>query len=230
MFVLVTGSTGKLGVEVCSELEKHNIEFFKYSHFMDLADIGWERVTHIINCAAVLPNIDESLESYWKGNVHFVSELIKYCKNKNFIHFSSLSEQYKFQDYQITKLLGSNLLSCNSHIFASLQIIPVPTLEDSSLIDSIVKKVKTEKVIVDRVKYSFIEINILSELIVEAIKKNKKVNVIDSYVQKDLYDEVKLKINSENVTEGVVIDRTSINDDLVTFSSYLFSNVSNYSP
>lgn len=228
MNVLVTGSKGTLGVEICSQLGRHKIKFFKYSHFMNLDDIKWENFTHIVNCAAVIPNVNETLNTYWQGNVYFLSELITHSKNKHFIHFSSLSEQYKFEDYQVTKLIGSNLLSCNSHLFSSLQIIPIPTLEDNSLINAIVEKSKTEKVIVDRLKYSFIEIDTLARLIVESIESKTKANVIKSYVQKDLYEEVRLKTNSENVIQGDLKDHTSVNNNLITFSSSLLSNVSKY--
>ena len=226
MQILVTGSRGTLGTEICFELERHNIDFVRYSQFMSLDDVEWKKVTHIINCAAVIPNSNESLESYWMGNVQFVTELLKYSANKHFIHFSSLSEQYKFDDYQITKLLGSNLLTCNSHIFSSLQIIPVPTLEDKSLINYLIEKSKSEKVTVDRLKYSFMEVATLATLIIKSIQQNEKVNVINSYIEKDLYEEVKLKINPENLLEGSVIDRTSVNANLITFSPQLFNDIS----
>lgn len=227
MQILVTGSRGKLGAEICHGLELHNINFLRFSKFMSLNDIEWDKITHIINCAAVIPNEKETIESYWLGNVEFIAKLLKYSSNKHFIHFSSLSEQYKFDDYQITKLLGSNLLSCNSHIFASLQIIPVPTLEDQTLINYLVEKSKTEKVIVDRLKYSFMEVKTLAKLVIQSIQqKNKKVNVINSYIEKDLYEEVKLKINSENILEGLIVDRTSVNDNLITFTHNLLNDIS----
>jgi len=226
MQILVTGSRGTLGSEICLVLERRNIDFVRYSQFMALDDIEWKKVTHIINCAAVIPNSNESLESYWLGNVQFVTELLKYSANKHFIHFSSLSEQYKFDDYQITKLLGSNLLSCNSHIFSSLQIIPTPTLEDKSLINFLIEKSKSEKVTVDRLKYSFMDVVTLAKQIVQSIQKNEKVNVINSYIEKDLYEEVKLKINPENLIEGTVLDRTSVKDELITFSSNLLNDIS----
>jgi hypothetical protein len=226
MQILVTGSRGTLGTKICLELELHNIDFVRYSQFLSLDDVEWEKVTHIINCAAVIPSSNESLESYWMGNVQFVAELLRYSANKHLIHFSSLSEQYKFDDYQITKLLGANLLTCNSHIFSSLQIIPVPTLEDKSLINYLIEKSKSEKVTVDRLKYSFMEVATLAKLIIQSIQKNEKVNVINSYIEKDLYEEVKLKVDSENILEGSVIDRTSVDDNLVTFSPYLFNDIS----
>jgi hypothetical protein len=225
MQVLVTGARGSLGTQICSELQRNHIDFVRYSQFMSLDEIDWNKVTHIVNCAAVIPNKNESLESYWLGNVQFVTELLKYSKNKHFIHFSSLSEQYKFDDYQITKLLGSNLLSCNSHTLSSLQIIPVPTLEDESLINFLIEKSKTEKVTVDRLKYSFMEPATLAKLIIKSIQKNEKINVISSYIEKDLYDEVKFKINHENLVEGLILDRTSVNDYLVTFSSNLLDDI-----
>jgi hypothetical protein len=226
MQILVTGSRGMLGTEICLELELHKIDFIKYSQFMSLDDIEWVEITHIINCAAVVPHAKETLESYWTGNVAFVSELLKYSTNKHFIHFSSLSEQYKFDEYQITKLLGSNLLSCNSHIFSSLQIIPVPTLEDKSLINSLVEKSKYEKVTVDRLKYNFIEVSRLAKLIIKSIQSNEKFNVIDNYIEKDLYEEVKKQANLENLFEGSTIDRGSVNNSLVTFSSNLLNDIS----
>ena len=225
MRILVTGSRGTLGTQICSELERNHIDFVRYSQFMSLDEIDWNKVTHIVNCAAVIPNNNESLESYWLGNVQFVAELLKYSSNKHFVHFSSLSEQYKFDDYQITKLLGSNLLSCNSHIFSSLQIIPVPTLEDESLINFLIEKSKTEKVTVDRLKYSFMEPTTLAKLIIQSIQVNEKVNVISSYIEKDLYEEVKLKVSPENIVEGSLLNRTSVNDYLVTFSPNLLNDI-----
>jgi len=227
MQILVTGSRGKLGTQICLELEQHNIDFFRFSQFMSLADINWTEITHIINCAAVIPNDKETIESYWLGNVEFIAELLKYSSGKYFIHFSSLSEQYKFDNYQITKLLGSNLLSCNSHILASLQIITVPTLEDKTLINYLIEKSKTEKVTVDRLKYSFMEVTTLAKLVIQSIQqKNKKINVVNSYIEKDLYEEVKLRTNSENIQEGGLIDRTSINDNLITFTFNLLNEIS----
>ena len=226
----MTGARGALGIEICSQLEHCDIDFLRFSHFMNLGDIEWESVTHIINCAAVIPNVNESFKSYWSGNVNFVNELIKYSKNKNFIHFSSLSQQYKFEEYQITKLLGTNLLVCNSHIFSSLQIIPIPTLEDKFLIHFLAEKSKSEKITVDRLKYNFIKITILAELVIQSIQKNERANVVNSYIEKDLYEEVKLKNNSENLIEGIVIDRTSVNDHLITFSPHLFNEVLKITP
>lgn len=227
MQILVTGSRGKLGTQICLELEQHNINYFRFSQFMSLADIDWGEITHIINCAAVIPNGNETIESYWLGNVEFIAELLKYSSNKHFIHFSSLSEQYKFDDYQITKLLGSNLLSCNSYILASLQILPVPTLEDKTLINALVEKSKTEKVTVDRLKYSFMEVAALGKLIIQSIQQNnKKINIINSYIVKDLYEEVKLKTNSKNIQEGELLDRTSVNNDLITFTPNLLNDIS----
>lgn len=227
MKILVTGSRGKLGTQICIELDCYNIDFVRFSHFMSLADVEWEGITHIINCAAVTPNNKETIESYWLGNVKFISELLKYSSKKNFIHFSSLSEQYKFDDYQITKLLGSNLLSINSHILASLQIIPVPTLEDKTLINFLIERSKTEKVTVDRLKYSFMENTTLAKIVVQSIsQKNIKINVIKSYIEKDLYEEVKKKAKSENLLEGVRVDRTSVNDDLITSTLNLLNDIS----
>lgn len=227
MKILVTGSRGKLGSQICFELEQHNFDFVRFSQFMSLADIDWLEITHIINCAAVIPNDKGTIESYWFGNVKFIAELLKYSSNKHFIHFSSLSEQYKFDDYQITKLLGSNLLSCNSHILASLQVIPVPTLEDKALINHIIEKSKTEKVTVDRLKYSFMEVTTLAKLVIQSIQQNnKKINVVNSYIEKDLYEEVKLKVNSENILEGIFVNRTSVNDNLITFTPNLLNEIS----
>lgn len=227
MQILVTGSRGKLGTQICYELAQNNINYFRFSQFMSLADIDWGEITHIINCAAVIPDGNETIESYWLGNVEFIAELLKYSSNKHFIHFSSLSEQYKFDDYQITKLLGSNLLSCNSHILASLQILPVPTLEDKTLINALVEKSKTEKVTVDRLKYSFMEVAALGKLIIQSIQQdNKKINIINSYIVKDLYEEVKLKTNSKNIQQGELVDRTSVNNDLITFTPNLLNDIS----
>ena len=226
MQVLVTGSKGTLGTLICLELAHQKIDFVSYSHSMSLGDIEWENVTHIVNCAAVIPHDNESLELYWLGNVSFINELIKYSFNKHFFHFSSLSEQYKFDGYQVTKLLGSNLLSCNSHFFSSLQIIPVPTLEDETLINFLADKCKTEKVTVDRLKYSFMDPVVLANLIIKSIKYNQKVNVVNRYVEKDLYEEVKLKIKHENLVEGPIVDRTSVDDSLVTFSPNLLREIS----
>lgn len=226
MQILVTGSRGTLGAEICFELEQYNIDFVRYSHSMTLDDIEWKKVTHIINCAGVIPSAKESIESYWLGNVKFISELLKYSANKHFIHFSSLSEQYKFDEYQITKLLGSNLLSCNSHIFSSLQIIPVPTLEDKSLINGLVEKSKFEKITVDKLKYNSIGVSRLAKLIIKSIQSNEKCNVIDSYIEKDLYEEVKKQATLENLFEGSTIDRTSVNNNLITFSSNLLNDIS----
>ncbi|WP_210455352.1 hypothetical protein [Vibrio crassostreae] len=225
MRVLVTGSRGLLGSEICNELERLGLDFFKYSKFMPLDEVDWDGITHIINCAAVVPNSNETLDSYWEGNVKFVHDLINFSSNKNFIHFSSLSEQYKFDDYQITKLLGSNLLSCNGHVFSSLQIIPVPTLEDKTLINYLIEKSKLEKITVDRLKYSFMEVSLLAKIIIQSIVQKERVNVINNYTQKDLYEEVKMHVDPDKLIEGPMIDRTSVNDLLISFSPNLLNDI-----
>ena len=224
MEILVTGSRGKLGTEICLELNKSNIDYVRYSQCMSLNDINWKRITHIVNCAAVIPN--NSLASYWNGNVKFITELLEYSSGKHFIHFSSLSEQYKFDDYQITKILGSNIISCNSHIFKSLQIIPVPTLDDSSLISLLIEKSKTEKILVDRLKYNYINVEELANLVVKSIKKIEKINILESFIEKDLYEEIKQHVDPEQIIEGQLIDRTSVKNNLITFSPSLFEELS----
>ena len=222
----MTGCRGSLGTEVCIELERNNIDLVRFSQFMSLGDIKWDQITHVVNCAAVIPNQNVTLELYWEGNVKFVTELLKYATNKHFIHFSSLSEQYKFDDYQITKLLGSNLLSCNGHVFASLQIIPVPTLEDIYIISDLINKSKSEKVTVDRLKYSFLQVNTLAILIIESIKKNERCNVINYFIEKDLFDEVKKGACLKNLIEGPIVDRISVKNQLITFSTNLLTDIS----
>lgn len=221
MKVLVTGSRGTLGSSIIKELEKKKVVYHAYSQTQELENVPWNTITHIINCAAVIPGPNESFETYWDGNVEFVSKLIKYSLDKSFIHFSSLSELYKFDNYQISKMVGSNLLNANAHIFNSLQIIPIPTLEDSSLVDMLIEKSKTACVTVDRLKYSYMEASEVASSVVKSITIGQKLNLISFYTAKDLYSEVQSKVSKEQLTEGKLIDRTSIIDGRVVATSHL---------
>lgn len=209
MSVLVTGASGKLGQEIIKCLSYNNISYISYSHSMPIEDLNWSDITTIVNCAAVLPSDSATKKSFLDGNVIFLQRLLKYSKNKIFIHFSTFSELYKNDFYQLSKMIGNSLLLTNIGLFERLKILYLPTLEDEKLIQDIVDSAfKGLMPKVDRLKYNYMTFECVADFVKQEIVEVNNNHISDFYVERDLYEEVVKRVDQSLVIEGIKIDRS----------------------
>lgn len=209
MSVLITGASGKLGKEITQCLAFYNLDYIAYSHSMPLNDLDWSSIDTIVNCAAVLPSENVTREEYLSGNVIFLQSLLKYSKDKTFIHFATFSELYKNDFYQLSKMIANSLLLANSSLFTRLEIFHLPTLEDENLIQSIVDQASAGLIPkVDHLKYNYMSFECVASFIKENIFNLSKNHISDFYIRKDLYEEVTKRVDSTLILEGIEVDRT----------------------
>ena len=208
MKILVTGARGKLGSEVVKCFSSKGLNVVSYSHSMNLAELDWNNIDIIVNCAAVIPSENVTQEEYLDGNVFFLQKLLKYSKGKVFIHFSTFSELYKDDFYQKSKMIANSLLLINLGVFKDLKILPLPTLEDDQLINKIVGLASagsTPKV--DRLKYNYMSFKDVAKFLKNIVVNRSNIFISDFYVKKDLYDEVVKRVDAGLVVEGRLVDR-----------------------
>jgi hypothetical protein len=228
MKILVTGSSGSLGKLIVSELDSRGYSVISYSRSMSLDLVSWSEVNTIINCASVIPGKDLGINDYLDGNIVFLQKLLKFSKNKKFIHFSSFSELYKNDFYQKTKMLANSILMINAHLFSDLKILPLPTLNDYQLIESIVRLANDgSNPKVDQLKYFYMSYADVAKYVVDYISLPAgSVNPISSlYKCKDLYQEVTKKIDSNKVIQGKEVQRTLYSDDVYCIPSDLIASL-----
>ena len=86
-------------------------------------------------------------------------------------------------------MISDSLLFHNKNYFSSLDILPLPTLEDETIISHIVDQIQNNnQTIVDRLIYNFCEPEIVAEVVVNYIVNNQKLKLI--YTKKNLFEEV----------------------------------------
>lgn len=217
MKILVTGARGKLGSEVVKVLRGNKLDVIAYSHSMAINEVEWESVEVVVNCAAVIPFLNIKNQDYIEGNVVFLHKLIKRSKGKIFIHFSTFSELYRSDFYQQSKMLANSLILVNQGLFKTVKILPLPTLEDDSLINGIVDSALAGlSPIVNRLKYNYMSFTSVAEFVKTLIcdDKTQSSNIAKNYIEKDLYREVIKKVSTSLITEGEVIDRVLCSDDV----------------
>ena len=229
MKVLVTGAKGNLGKAIIKYLELNNVAYYSYSHFQDLTLLEWDVIDIVINCAGVIPAPSLSYKDYIDGNVDFLNKLIPLAKDVYFVHFSTFSELYKNDQYQYSKMLGNSLLIANSDYFRKLDIFPLPTLEDSKLIEKISKAaLNFEKPVVDRLAYNFMTYDAVGFYVVDRLLTNRNVPISKQFVRKDLYDEICKVVDKELIIEGELIDRALEIDGVFHVSKHLITNSGNF--
>ncbi|BBI68835.1 hypothetical protein PKHYL_30260 [Psychrobacter sp. KH172YL61] len=185
MRILVTGARGQLGREIVQCLRSHGLEVIPYSHSMQLSELDWSDITVIVNCAAVIPSNSITKNQYLDGNIVFLQNLLKYSKGKTFIHFSTFSELYKSDFYQLSKMMANSLLLINSHILKGLTILPLPTLEDDSLIEKIVGSASAGLMPkVYRLKYNYMSFKSVAYFVKDMITENDNIKITDLYEKK----------------------------------------------
>ena len=215
--ILVTGSSGNLGSKIVNQLKDENAQFSIYKHDEPIDDIKWEKITHIINCAAVLPDNNHSPQRYFSANVLFIENILPFIKGKHFLHFSTISIFFRFEAYQISKLIGDAILFQNREYFSTLDIVPLPALDDKILIDKIIHKINNNnQTSVDRLIYNYCSPVTVAESVVKYFLYNKKLKI--PFIKKDLYKEVSKKTN-KYVKPGKLINRTCFSGDIITTNS-----------
>lgn len=227
MRILVTGARGQLGREIVQCLRSNGLEVIPYSHSMQLSELDWSDITVIVNCAAVIPSNSITKNQYLDGNIVFLQNLLKYSKGKTFIHFSTFSELYKSDFYQLSKMMANSLLLINSHILKGLTILPLPTLEDDSLIEKIVGSASAGLMPkVYRLKYNYMSFKSVAYFVKDMITENDDIKITDLYEKKDLYDEVIRRIDASYIIEGEVIDRTLLDNGVYHIMPDLLESLS----
>ncbi|WP_261857275.1 Rossmann-fold NAD(P)-binding domain-containing protein [Photobacterium sanguinicancri] len=216
MSILVTGASGSLGKEVTSLLLDKSFDFQRYSHSQYLSDIDWEKVTVVINCAAVIPKQGVTAQDYIDGNVRFLQKLLPYCKGKYFIGFSSFSELFRFDSYQHSKYIANSILIANTGIFKGVSIIPLPTLDDQQLIEKIKEiAISGGKPTVDDLDYNYISFSNVASYVLEKIIDwdNNRV-ITERYEKKNLYQEMCKVVDHKLLVKGKKIDRHLVENDV----------------
>ena len=212
--ILVTGASGFLGSRIIGLLNKKNIAYHTFKHKDPIENINWEEITHIINCASVTPNDHNMPEDYYEGNVLFLNKMLPFLKDKHLLHFSSISVFFRYEAYQISKMISDSILFHNKNYFSALDILPLPTLEDETIINHIVDQIQNNnQTIVDRLIYNFCEPEVVAEVVVNYIVNNKELKLI--YTKKNLFEEVS-KLIRVNINPGTYIDRTCLTNNLFT--------------
>lgn len=230
IFVLLTGSNGYLGQKILRQLVHSEIRHTILLHSESIEKVNWNPITHVINCAAVLPAKNNSFEQYYEGNVKFLETLIPFAKGKCFIHFTTASMFYRLQEYQISKMIGDALLFYNRSHFLELSIIPLPTIDDEALIEGLVKKVNSnEDPIIDDLTYLYSDSNIVAEYVVHNLSRLNQKPI--PMIVKNLYEEVAKRVESK-VKKGNRIKRECLENGLwvTTAESIISFNIlfSNY--
>lgn len=225
MTVLVTGASGTLGSNLIKKFEENNIPSKGYSHQDSLSSICWDEISTIINCAAVLPSSTATKEKYLSGNVYFLERLLAYTQGKHLIHFSSLSELYKCEDYQVSKMIGNSVLLANSHTYEKLTTFPLPTLEDASLIKTIVTKASNgENPIVDELVYNFMSVDAVVSYVYGYVVGHEDHRISRKFQVRNLYEQVSSLVNHKSIQKGKFIDRALLKDDVYATSTSLTSD------
>jgi nucleoside-diphosphate-sugar epimerase len=229
MKILVTGARGKLGSEVVKVLLNRSLDVVSFSHSMSMDEVDWDSITVVVNCAAVIPFAQVKQKDYINGNVVFLQELITRSKGKVFIHFSTFSELYSSDFYQQSKMLANSLILINQGVFSEVTILPLPTLDDETLVNGIVDSaLKGLKPTVNRLKYNYMSFISVAEFVSSIIYDNSRQNrnIADHYMVKDLFLEVTKLIDSSLITQGDVIDRVLCVDDVYHVMPELIKNLS----
>ena len=215
MKILITGASGNLARAITAALKAKDIEPICYSHSQSLADVDWQNIETVINCAAVIPGPSATTEAYYDGNVSFVEKLLPYCRDKHFVHFSTFSELFRADDYQRSKMLGNSVLLNNTHWLASLNILPLPTLEDDMLIGRIVAEAEAgDCPEVNRLRYNFMSFDEVAEHVVNGLLSGQIKPISEAYREKVLYDEVAKVVGEDQIKPGPEVDRTLKQDGL----------------
>lgn len=154
--VLLTGSRGFLGTRIAATFAAGGVATSRLHHDGAMDAVPWREVTHVVNCAAVVPGPDVSADAYWDGNVRWVERLLPHLEGKHVVHFGTVSAFYRVGVYQASKLLGEALLRENAARFASLHVVPVPTLDDSGLVAMLAGKADAgERPTITRLRYTW---------------------------------------------------------------------------
>jgi hypothetical protein len=217
IFVLLTGSNGYLGQKILRQLVHSEIRHTLLLHTESIEEVNWNPITHIINCAAVLPANNRTLNQYYSGNVTFIENLLPHLKGKIIIHFSTSSMFYRYGEYQISKMIGDLIFFHNRHNFKKLEVITLPTLNDKDLIDNIVLDVENRKnPIVDDLTYHYCDPNIVAQLVVDNLGQNAQLLI--PFQKKNLYNEVTKRVNIY-VKKGALIQRNNLINNFWSTSS-----------
>lgn len=213
MTILVTGARGSLGKQIVTLLTELEFEVVPYSHTQSVKDVSWHKIETVINCAAAIPCEGVSGDKYFNANVRFIEELLPFCSGKKFIHFSTLSQLYKHESYQRSKMLGDLLLVINKHLFKDLHLVHLPTIEDCQIIDSICRRaIAGEKPKVDHLKYNYMPFEDIAKYVADNVNDNSWPPISEYFQAKDLYNEVCALIPSELIKEGDLIDRVLMSE------------------
>ncbi|MFT4703702.1 MAG: nucleoside-diphosphate-sugar epimerase [Bradymonadia bacterium] len=209
--VIVTGASGTVGTRVTAELTRLGCSFSTYTH-RDKPDMcDWGRATHVINCAAVVPCPGMDSGHYWAGNVAFLERLMPFWADKHVVHFGTTSTLYRVHAYQVSKGVGETLLRTNEAHFASLTIVPLPTLADEGLITMLAEKASaaqaegTDPPTVSRLRYGFCTPAEVARHAVEDLVLGDGGTL--SVEARDLYEQVRARTDAP-INEGAVQDRT----------------------
>jgi len=217
MRVLVTGSSGSLAQAIMLKLSAEHIDYVEYSHKAKLAGINWDSIDTVINCAAVIPSVNASVDDFYQGNVIFLQELLSFCLNKKFIQFSTFSELYRADHYQKSKMLANSLLLINSHILNKLDILTLPTLDDEVLISGIVSLImKGESPVVDDLYYNYMSYDHVAKHVADGLLSGSILPVSNSFIEKNLYDEVCMRVGGRSVIKGRSLDRSLRSKNIFT--------------
>lgn len=208
MKVLVTGASGNLGRHIIKTLCDSNISVIPYSHKDPLEEVDWKNIDCVVNCAAIIPSSELKMSDYLQGNVLFLQRIIALSKGKRFIHFSTFSELYRNDDYQKSKMIANSLLLINSHLFEQLDILPLPTLDDSKLISSIVESaLNGHKPVVDKLLYNYMSFVDVANHVTSGLISGDIRPISQGYKEKNLYDEVCKHVSPTFIVEGINVER-----------------------
>lgn len=228
MKILITGSSGSLAQAIMVRLNSEHIDYIEYSHKAKLTDINWDSIDTVINCAAVIPSVNASIDDFYKGNVIFLQELLSFCLNKRFIQFSTFSELYRDDHYQKSKMLANSLLLINSHILNKLDILTLPTLDDEVLISGIASLImKGESPVVDDLYYNYMSYDHVAKHVVDGLLSGSIPPISNAFVEKNLYTEVCKRVGERSVDKGNYLDRSLKSNNIFTVCpNLLISNKS----
>ena len=124
-------------------------------------------------------------------------------------------------------MMANSLLLINSHILKGLTILPLPTLEDDSLIEKIVGSASAGLMPkVYRLKYNYMSFKSVAYFVKDMITENDNIKITDLYEKKDLYDEVIRRIDASYIIEGEVIDRTLLDNGVYHIMPDLLESLS----
>jgi hypothetical protein len=225
--VMITGSTGRIGQDICKLLQDKFI-LIPVNSSTILTDDLFTNIDTIIHLAGKTPCADCTLNDYIDANVIYTQKVLNFANRntvKKVLVTSSWSWQFKLGDYQYSKLLQEKIVNFFSKNGLSILTLELPEVQTSKydLIRSLSQKANSQKLIVDELEFNMVSSSNLAEVFKTFINEGAlaAIDQFDKIVSHhNLYAEV-LKQSNVVIHKGIKKSRLpSFDGTAYTFPDY----------